>query len=51
MSLCFGECLAARGQTAQARYQLQYALGTLQRVRGVDHWMTRQVLESLRALP
>ncbi len=47
----YGECLAARGQTSQARYQLQSALATLERVRGVDHWMTRAVSENLRALP
>ena len=46
----YGECLGARGQTGQARYQLQSALATLQRVRGSDHWMTRQVRESLRVL-
>lgn len=46
----YGECLGARGQTGQARYQLRSALATLQRVRGVDHWMTRQVRECLRAL-
>ena len=46
----YGECLGAHGQFSLARYQLQSALATLQRVRGTDHWMTRQVRESLRAL-
>jgi hypothetical protein len=47
----YGQCLAARGQIGQARYQLQSALATLKSVRGVDHWMTSQVGEDLRALP
>jgi len=46
----YGQCLGAHGQFSSARYQLQSALATLQRVRGTDHWMTRQVRESLRAL-
>jgi hypothetical protein len=39
----FGECLAESRQLGLARLQLQAALATLQRVRGADHWMTRNV--------
>ncbi|MGH8162861.1 MAG: tetratricopeptide repeat protein [Rhodanobacteraceae bacterium] len=46
----YGDCLAARGQNTAARYQLQSALATLQRVRGADHWMTVQVRTSLQRL-
>lgn len=46
----YGECLAERHHFASARYQLQAALATLQRVRGADHWMTRGVRTSLRTL-
>jgi len=45
-----GECLAARKQFVAARRELQSALSTLQRVRGVDHWMTKQVSRSLQAI-
>jgi tetratricopeptide (TPR) repeat protein len=47
----YGECLAARRQLTSARSQLQAALVTLQRVRGLDHWMTRSVRARLSALP
>jgi serine/threonine-protein kinase len=47
----YGECLIARGQFGSARHQLQAALATLQHVRGADHWMTRRLRTSLRALP
>jgi len=46
-----GQCLAASAQLAAARLELQEALVALQRVRGIDHWMTRPVREALRALP
>ncbi|HEY0799423.1 MAG TPA: serine/threonine-protein kinase [Steroidobacteraceae bacterium] len=44
----YGECLAARQQFGAARYQLQAALSALQHARGTDHWMTRNVRNSLR---
>ncbi|MEP7246466.1 MAG: tetratricopeptide repeat protein, partial [Gammaproteobacteria bacterium] len=47
----YGECLAARLQLISARFQLQAALATLQRVRGRDHWMTRSVEARLSILP
>lgn len=46
-----GECLRQRKQFAAARQELQSALATLQRVRGVDHWMTRQTQALLQSLP
>jgi eukaryotic-like serine/threonine-protein kinase len=46
-----GECLAARKDYAAARAELQSALAMLQRSRGVDHWMTIQVRDAIRALP
>ena len=47
----YGECLAQRGQSGSARYQLQAALAALQHARCPDHWMTRRVRASLRTLP
>ena len=46
-----GGCLAARKDYAAARTELQSALAMLQRSRGVDHWMTLQVRDAIRALP
>ncbi|MEP6938122.1 MAG: serine/threonine-protein kinase [Rudaea sp.] len=46
----YAACQGARGQTVQARNELQSALSTVQRVRGADHWMTRAMRESLRLL-
>ena len=46
-----GQCLGERKQFAAARHELQSALAALQRVRGVDHWMTRQTQDLLQSLP
>jgi serine/threonine-protein kinase len=46
----YAECLGARGQADQARNQMQSALSIVQRVRGSDHWMTRELHERLRTL-
>lgn len=44
----YGECLVARHQFSAARHQLASALAALHHVRGADHWMTRDVRNSLR---
>ena len=46
-----GQCLSERKQFVAARHELQSALAALQRVRGVDHWMTRQTQALLQSLP
>lgn len=44
-----GACLVARGDGERGRSEQRAALATLERVRGPDHWMTRQLRGALKA--